>query len=114
MNVNGVTTQLAHMMVHKQFDLSNLEQKLGGLPDAHHADPTAAFYEKLTKKRTGDVDPNRLVLKPSEVSYEERLKLVISKDDMRNLMHLYSPYKMRARGEAEGVSLMGRVVDRRI
>lgn len=52
----------------------------------------------------------KLVLKPSEVTIEDRMKQVISADDMKRLLYMYSPYKMGGEREPEHADA-GRLVD---
>ena len=60
-------------------------------------EPTPAPARTETPTRVAEdkkrrIDPEKLVLRPSEVSVEDRLKLVMSLEDVQRLLLMRSPY----------------------
>ncbi len=100
MDVNGVTMPVPNPVGMHRADPETVLQKgenrgteaAAGTP-GQKGEVSASQAEKLKRERAAQLE--ELVLKPNALTFEERMKQVISLDDMKRLLYLYNPYKMR-------------------
>lgn len=95
MNVNGVTSSVPNLVGKSDHASDPVLREQVRADKAIREKIVLGNGEKPESEKGGPLDIERLVLKPSTISPEERLKQVISVDEVKRLMQLYSPYRMR-------------------